>query len=134
MIAGARLDHVGIVVPSIEEALPFYRDVLGLAPGPSFHIPHMAVDVAFVGEGATRIELLQPLDDASGVARFLKERGRSTMHHVAFVVEDIGKALRDLAAAGYELIDQQPRRGAEASIAFLHPRAAGGVLVELIQR
>ena len=134
MIAGARLDHVGIVVPSIAEALPFYRDALGLPVDPLLHLPQMAVDVRFVGQEGARVELLEPIDDTSGIARFLKERGRGTLHHVCFAVADIATALRDLGAAGYELIDQEPRPGAEASVGFLHPRAAGGVLVELIQR
>ena len=134
MIDGARFDHAGIVVPSIAEALPFYRDTLGLLAGHAHHLPDMGVDVQFVGEGSARVELLQPLDETSGVARFLQERGRASLHHLAFAVDDLAKALRDLAAAGYELIDQQPRHGAEGSVGFLHPRAAGGVLIELIQR
>lgn len=134
MIDGARFDHAGIVVPSIAEALPFYRDTLGLSVGRAYHLPEMGVDVRFLGEAAARIELLQPLDETTGVARFLRERGRASLHHLAFAVEDLAKALRDLAGAGYELIDQQPRRGAEGSVGFLHPRAAGGVLIELIER
>ncbi|HEY4657908.1 MAG TPA: VOC family protein, partial [Gemmatimonadaceae bacterium] len=80
------------------------------------------------------IELLEPTDDASGVARFLAERGRSTLHHVCFAVDDLAGVLRDLEARGVELIDRVPRRGVEGDVAFLHPRAADGVLIELIDR
>ncbi len=134
MIRGASLHHVGIAVPSIDAALAFYRDTLGLAAGAVRAMPDQAVRVAFVGEGAARVELLEPLDDASGVARFLKERGRPTLHHVCFAVDDVAASLAELARDGYELVDREPRRGADGTVAFLHPRAAGGVLVELIDR
>lgn len=128
------LHHVGIAVPSIEEALPFYVATLGLAAGPVHDMPDQAVRVVFVGEGAARTELLEPLDDASGVARFLAQRGRPTLHHVCFAVDDLGRVLDDLAAQGVELIDRVPRRGAEGMVAFLHPRSGDGVLIELIDR
>lgn len=133
-IPGAALHHVGIVVPSIAAALPFYRDMLGLEPGEPRDMPDQAVRVAFVGAGPSRIELLEPLDDRSGVARFLAERGKPTLHHVCFAVDDLAAVLRDLAARGVELVDREPRRGAEGMVAFLHPRAADGVLIELIDR
>jgi methylmalonyl-CoA/ethylmalonyl-CoA epimerase len=82
----------------------------------------------------TRIELIEPTDSTSGVARFLAERGRPALHHLCFVVDDLRSRLRALEAGGAELIDRQPRRGAEGEVAFLHPRASGGVLVELIDR
>jgi methylmalonyl-CoA/ethylmalonyl-CoA epimerase len=128
------LHHVGIVVPSIAASLPFYRDVMGMVAGPPRDMPDQAVRVTFLTGGSGRIELLEPLDDASGVARFLAERGRPTLHHVCFVIDDLARALRELAASGIELIDREPRRGAEGMVAFLHPRAADGVLIELIDR
>lgn len=134
MIRGAALHHVGIVVPRIADALAFYRDSLGLAAGETRDLPGQAVRVAFVGEGSTRIELLEPLDGSSGVARFLAERGRATLHHVCFEVEDLRGALEELARDGYELVDHEPRAGAEGQVAFLHPRAGAGVLVELTAR
>lgn len=133
-IAGADLHHVGIVVPSIAAALPFYTDTLGLAAGETTEMADQAVRIVFVGTGAGRIELLEPLDDVSGVARFLAQRGRPTLHHVCFAVDDLVRVLDDLAAAGTELIDRLPRRGAEGLVAFVHPRAADGVLIELIDR
>jgi methylmalonyl-CoA/ethylmalonyl-CoA epimerase len=133
-IAGATAHHIGVVVPSIAAALPFYRDTLGLEAGEPRDMPDQAVRVAFVGSGPVRIELIEPLDDVSGVARFLAERRRPTLHHVCFAVDDLAGVLDALAARGTELIDRAPRRGAEGMVAFLHPRAAGGVLIELIDR
>jgi len=133
-IRSAELHHVGIVVPSIAAALPFYRDTLGLAAGATKDMSDQAVRVVFLGEGTGRIELLEPLDDTSGVARFLAERGKPTLHHVCFAVDDLAARLRDLAREGVELIDREPRHGAEGMVAFLHPRAADGVLIELIDR
>ena len=134
MISGAELHHIGIVVASIDRALPMYRDVLGLKAGDVKQMPDQAVRVAFLSGGRAKIELLEPLDDSSGVARFLAERGRSTLHHVCFAVDDLALRLRELAGRGMELIDQEPRRGAEGMVAFLHPRAGDGVLIELIDR
>lgn len=133
-IPGAELHHVGIVVPSIASALSFYTETLGLEADDPRDMPDQAVRVAFVGTGAGRIELLEPLDDASGVARFLAQRGKPTLHHVCFAVDGLARVLRDLAASGVELVDREPRRGAEGMVAFLHPRAADGVLIELIDR
>jgi methylmalonyl-CoA/ethylmalonyl-CoA epimerase len=128
------LHHVGIAVPSIDEALPFYRDVLGLRAGAVRDLTEQAVRAVMLAGGSGRIELIQPLDEASGVARFLAQRGHPTLHHVCFAVNDLARVLRDLAAAGTELIDHEPRRGIEGMVAFLHPRAADGVLVELVDR
>ncbi|MBI2324850.1 MAG: methylmalonyl-CoA epimerase, partial [Chloroflexi bacterium] len=133
-IAGAELHHVGIVVPSIAAALPFYRDTLGLEAGESREMTDQAVRIAFVGRGAGRIELLEPLDEVSGVARFLAQREKPTLHHVCFAVDDLASVLRDLATSGMELVDRHPRQGVEGMVAFLHPRATDGVLIELIDR
>jgi methylmalonyl-CoA/ethylmalonyl-CoA epimerase len=127
------LHHVGIVVPSIAEALPFYRDVLGYEVGAPHDVSDQRVKVAFIAKGPSRLELLEPTDRESGVARFLAERGRATMHHLCFEVADLARTLERLAAEGVELIDHAPRRGVEGLVAFIHPRATGGVLIELIQ-
>lgn len=133
-LAGAGpLHHVGIVVPRIAEALPFYRDTLGYAIGPVRDMPEQQVKVVFVTRGDSRVELLEPTDAESGVARFLAERGRATMHHLCFEVVDLAGTLDRLAREGVRLIDHAPRVGAEGLVAFVHPRATGGVLVELIQ-
>lgn len=134
----AGLHHVGIAAPSIESALPFYRDVLGLRAGEIRDLPDQAVRAVILtprsGAGAGRIELIEPLDEVSGVARFVAERGRPTLHHVCFAVDDLAGVLRELEASGAELIDHEPRLGVEGMVAFLHPRVAGGVLIELIDR
>ena len=128
------LHHVSVVVPSIDDALPFYRDTLRLRAGPVRELPDQRVRAVFVTGPDTRIELIEPTDSGSGVARFLAERGKPALHHLCFVVDDLRSTLRALEARGLELIDREPRRGAEGDVAFLHPRASGGVLVELIDR
>ena len=134
-LAGAGpLHHVGVVVPSLVEAIPFYRDVLGYAIGPEHAVPEQRVRVAFVTKGDSRVELLEPTDRESGVARFLADRGRATVHHLCFEVADLRGTLQRLERGGVELVDRVPRAGVEGQVAFLHPRAAGGVLIELLQR
>ena len=133
-IAGAGpLHHVGVVVPAIAAAVPFYRDVLGYTVGAVQDVAEQRVKVVFLTNGASRIELLEPTDGASGVARFLAERGRPTLHHLCFEVADLAAALARLASEGVELIDREPRQGVDGRVAFIHPRAADGVLVELLE-
>jgi len=128
------LHHVAVAVPRIEDALPFYRDTLGLAAGHVTELPDQRVRVVFVGDDRRRIELVQPLDPDTGVGRFVAERGRPTLHHICYVVDDLQGTLARLERQGVELIDRAPRHGAEGDVAFLHPRAAAGVLIELIDR
>jgi methylmalonyl-CoA/ethylmalonyl-CoA epimerase len=127
------LHHVSVVVPSIAGALPFYRDTLGLAAAAPRDITDQRVRAVFLSGVGTRIELIEPTDSSSGVARFLAERGPA-LHHLCFVVDDLRATLDALADRGVELVDREPRRGAEGDVAFLHPRASGGVLIELIDR
>ncbi len=129
-----RLHHVAIAVPRIEDALPFYRDALGLAAAAVREISDQGVRVAFVGDERQRLELVEPVDADSGVGRFVAERGRPTLHHVCYVVDDLWATLARLERDGVELIDRAPRRGALGMVAFIHPRASGGVLIELIDR
>ncbi|MEO8632500.1 MAG: methylmalonyl-CoA epimerase [Chloroflexota bacterium] len=132
---GAReLHHVAVAVPSLDEAVPFYRDLLGYRVDEPRAIADQHVRVAFATREGSRVELLEPIDAQSGVARFLADRGRPTLHHLCFVVDDLAGTLARLAAEGVELIDHAPRRGVEGLVAFMHPRAANGVLVELIDR
>jgi methylmalonyl-CoA/ethylmalonyl-CoA epimerase len=128
------LHHVAVAVPNIEEALPFFRDTLGLRAGTISELPDQRVRVTFLGDERQRFELIQPVDDSSGVAKFVAERGRPTLHHVCYVVDDLAGALARLERDGVELVDRAPRKGAEGMVAFIHPRASGGVLVELIDR
>ncbi len=127
-----RIHHVAVVVRAMGEALAFYRDTLGLPPGPVVAIPSDRVDIAFLPVGEVKVELVQPTDDTTGVARFLAGRGEG-FHHVCFEVADVSAALTRLALDGVELIDTAPRPGAEGPVAFLHPRSCHGVLVELIE-
>ena len=126
-----RVAHVGIAVTSIAEALPFYRDVLGLVPA---H-PETAdgANIVSLRFGDVDVELLEPVDPASPVAKFLARRGPG-IHHICYRVPDLDAALARCRAAGYRLIDETPRRGAAGRrIAFLHPKATHGILLELTE-
>ena len=127
------LHHVAVVVPSLAEALPFYTRTLGMRAGEPHDLPDQAVRAVFVESGSTRLELIEPLDASSGVARFLAERGRSALHHICYEVADLDAALRELGERGVQLLDREPRTGLAGRVAFLHPRSAGGVLVELLE-
>ena len=128
-----KIDHIGIAVKSIEEALPYYRDVLGLEYLGEETVPEQRVRVAFLRVGESRIELLEPTDPDSPISKFLEKRGGG-MHHIAVLVSDIEAALESHRARGSRLIDEAPRTGAHGMrIAFVHPRATGGVLLELCQ-
>ena len=127
-----RVHHVAVVVGSLDAALGFYRDTLGLAPGPVVPIPSDRVRIAFLPVGEVKIELVEPTDDSTGVARFLASRGEG-FHHICLEVPDISSALTRLGLDAVELIDTAPRPGAEGPVAFLHPRSCHGVLVELIE-
>lgn len=133
-IAAGELHHVAVAVPSLSETIPFYRDVLGYRVDEPRVIADQRVRVAFATRDSSRVELLEPTDTQSGVARFVAERGRPTLHHLCFVVDDLAATLVRLASEGVELVDHAPRRGVEGLVAFLHPRAANGVLVELVDR
>jgi methylmalonyl-CoA/ethylmalonyl-CoA epimerase len=130
------IHHVAIVVRSIEASLPRYRELFGLEPdAPPVRFAPQGVRLCFLPTGpepAARLELVEPLDDDSGVARFLAARGEG-VHHVCFVTDDLPATLEALAAAEVELIDREPRPGAHGTVAFVHPRALDGVLWELLQ-
>jgi methylmalonyl-CoA/ethylmalonyl-CoA epimerase len=121
--------HVGIAVTSITEALSFYRDVLGLSPGrPETADGARIVSLSF---GPVDVELLEPTDPTSPVAKFLAKRGPG-IHHVCYRVPNLDAALDRCRAAGYQLVDEKPRRGAGGRrIAFLHPKTTNGILLEL---
>ncbi|MHA1740852.1 MAG: methylmalonyl-CoA epimerase [Candidatus Thorarchaeota archaeon] len=128
-----RIDHVGIAVRSIDDVLPYYRDVLGLRYVCEEEVPDQKVRVAFLEIGESRIELLEPTSDDSPISGFLDKRGGG-MHHIAVLVEDIEEALQRHRAAGSRLIDERPRNGAHGMrIAFVHPKTTAGVLLELCQ-
>ncbi|HYE14829.1 MAG TPA: methylmalonyl-CoA epimerase [Pyrinomonadaceae bacterium] len=128
-----KVEHIGIATRSIEEALRFWRDALGLEVRHTEVVEEQGVRVAMLPVGEPRIELLEPTGDGSPVAKFLEKRGAG-IHHVAVRVEDIRAALARLKAGGARLIDEEPRVGAGGClVAFVHPSAAGGVLLELVE-
>ena len=130
----AILDHVGIAVGDLSQALAFYRDALGLDVEPPEDVPSQRVRAHFVPVGEATIELLEPTSADSPIARFIEKRGPG-VHHVTLRVDDLRGTLAGLKARGVRLIDQEPREGAEgALIAFVHPASTHGVLVELKQR
>lgn len=127
-----RIHHVAVVVRDLEQALGFYRDALGMPLERIVPVPTDRVRIGFLLVGESRIELVQPTDDTTGVARYLASRGEG-FHHVCFEVPDIAATLDGLAAQGIELIDRVARAGADGPVAFIHPRSARGVLVELVE-
>jgi methylmalonyl-CoA epimerase len=128
-VKALKVDHLGIAVRDLGEALRAYR-ALGFEVESVHEVPTEKVRAAFLPVGESRLELLEPTDPGSVIARFLEKR--SGLHHVCVLVEDIEQALAELTAAGVELVDERPRPGAGGSrVAFLHPRAGAGVLLEL---
>ncbi len=129
------LHHVAIVVRDIDAALPFWREQLGLEMRVVRDVPAQRVRVALLAAGDGLVELIQPLDGESGVARYLAGLERDAgLHHLCLAVDDLRAELGRLERQGVELVDRVPRPGAEGDVAFLHPRAAGGVLVELTEK
>jgi methylmalonyl-CoA/ethylmalonyl-CoA epimerase len=128
-----KISHIAIVVPDLDQALNFWVDSLGL---PLAHVEHVAdqgVDVAFLPSGDSEVELLEPLDPSSGVARYMANRGPG-MHHICFEVDNIDVILERLKETGVPLINEEPTIGTGGKkIAFIHPRGTGGVLIELYE-
>ena len=128
-----KINHIGIAVNNLEASIPFYRDTLGMTYEGDEVVAEQKVKVAFLAVGESRIELLEPTADDSPVAKFLAKNGEG-VHHIAYEVADLDSALANLKRDGIRLIDETPRCGAHGtSIAFLHPKATGGVLTELCQ-
>jgi methylmalonyl-CoA/ethylmalonyl-CoA epimerase len=129
-----KVDHLGIAVKSIEQAASFWEDVLGLTIQGTETVEQQKVTTAFLPVGASEIELLESTDLDGPVAKYIEKKGQG-IQHVAFQVDNIESALDELKAKEVPLIDQAPRRGAGgAKIAFIHPKATHGVLVELCER
>lgn len=127
-----KIHHVALVVRSIDDSLGFWRDALGLEPESVVDVTSDRVRIAFLGVGESKVELVEPTDDTTGVARFLASKGEG-FHHVCFEVPNLAETLLHLEIDGLELIDRAPRRGAEGPVAFIHPKSCHGVLVELIE-
>ncbi|MEW9031951.1 MAG: methylmalonyl-CoA epimerase [Planifilum fimeticola] len=128
-----KISHIGVAVRDLEAALPLYTEVLGLSLEGVETVPSEGVKVAFLRIGETRIELLEPLGPDSPIASFLEKRGEG-IHHIALEVAGIEQRLKLLSEKGVRLIHERPKRGAHGNrIAFLHPKATGGVLYELCE-
>jgi len=129
-----QIDHIGIAVSDLDKAKKFYEDVLGIKVTATEEVEEQQVITAFLPLGESKIELLVSTTPDGPIARFIEKRGEG-IQHIALRVDNINAAIKHLKEAGVRLIDEKPRRGAGgAKIAFIHPRAAGGVLLELCER
>ena len=130
----SHIEHLGIAVKSLEEAIPYYENILGLKCYSIEEVADQKVKTAFFKVGQTKIELLEPRSEDSTIAKFIEKRGEG-IHHMAFAIEDgVANALAEVEAKGVRLIDKAPRKGAEGlNIAFLHPKSTCSVLTELCE-
>lgn len=130
----SHIEHLGIAVKSLEEAIPYYENILGLKCYSIEEVADQKVKTAFFKVGQTKIELLEPTSEDSTIAKFIEKRGEG-IHHMAFAIEDgVANALAEVEAKGVRLIDKAPRKGAEGlNIAFLHPKSTCSVLTELCE-
>ena len=130
----SHIEHLGIAVKSLEEAIPYYENILGLKCYSIEEVADQKVKTAFFKVGQTKIELLEPTSEDSTIAKFIEKRGEG-IHHMAFAIEDgVANALAEVEAKGVRLIDKAPRKGAEGlNIAFLHPKSPCSVLTELCE-
>ncbi len=130
----SHIEHLGIAVKSLEEAIPYYENILGLKCYSIEEVADQKVKTAFFKVGQTKIELLEPTSEDSTIAKFIEKRGEG-IHHMAFAIEDgVANALAEVEAKGGRLIDKAPRKGAEGlNIAFLHPKSTCSVLTELCE-
>lgn len=131
----SHIEHLGIAVKSIEEAIPYYENILGVKCYAVEEVADQKVKTAFFKVGETKIELLEPTSEESTIAKFIEKRGEG-IHHLAFAVADgVANALAEVEEKGVRLIDKAPRKGAEGlNIAFLHPKSTHGVLTELCEK
>jgi len=129
-----KIDHIAIAVKNMDEALQLYDNLFGIKPGKVETIPHQGIKAALLsmGEG-TEIELLEPIDSQSSVAKFLENRGEG-IHHICLEVEDVDRELDILANKGVQLIDKKGRPGLAGKVGFLHPKSTKGVMIELAQK
>src|SRR5438552_15549907 len=129
-----RIDHIAIIVRNIEQALLFYRDTLGITPNEVKEVPTEQVRIAFLpmgGPGGSEIELIEPTNADSSLAKFLEKRGEG-LHHICLEVENIDAALKEMQEKGAPVLDKQPRIAAEGRAVVIHPKLANGVVVELV--
>ena len=128
-----RLDHIGVAVEDLDEAVALYSERFGMPVQHRETVEEQGVEAVLLGIGESHVELLRPLDADTAVGRFLERNGPG-LHHVAYGTDDIESALERVRAAGLALIDERPRTGIRATrVAFLHPKSTGGVLTELVE-
>lgn len=127
-----KINHIGIAVADIDESLKFWRDALGIELSHIEDVPSQKARVAFLPVGESEVELVNPTTEDSGVARFIAERGGG-MHHLCIEVDDIEGVIANLKEKGVRMIDEEPKALPGRKMAFVHPKSAGGVLVELYQ-
>ena len=129
------IEHLGIAVKSLDEAIPYYENILGMKCYSIEEVADQKVKTAFFKVGQTKLELLEPTSDESPIAKFIEKRGEG-IHHLAFAVEDgVANALAEMEGKGVRLIDKAPRKGAEGlNIAFIHPKSTHGVLTEFCEK
>ena len=129
-----RIEHIGIAVANLEEAIRYYEDILNLSCYAIEEVPDQKVRTAFFMVGETKIELLESTDPEGPIGKFLEKKGEG-IHHLAFAVDNVESALTEAGSKGIRLIDQQPRKGAEGlKIGFLHPKSTIGVLTEFCSK
>lgn len=131
----SHIEHLGIAVKSLDEAIPYYEEVLGVKCYSIEEVADQKVKTAFFKVGQTKLELLEPTSEESTIAKYIEKRGEG-IHHLAFAVEDgVANALAEMEGKGVRLIDKAPRKGAEGlNIAFIHPKSTHGVLTEFCEK
>lgn len=131
----SHIEHLGIAVKSLDEAIPYYENILGMKCYSIEEVADQKVKTAFFKVGQTKLELLEPTSDESPISKFIEKRGEG-IHHLAFAVEDgVANALAEMEGKGVRLIDKAPRKGAEGlNIAFIHPKSTHGVLTEFCEK
>ena len=128
-----RIEHIGIAVKDLEAANELYESLLGVRPYKEEAVASEGVRTSFFRTGESKVELLEAMDESSAIARFIEKRGEG-IHHIAFEVENIEEEMERLKAAGFRILNEKPKRGADNKlVCFVHPRSANGVLVELCQ-
>jgi lactoylglutathione lyase/methylmalonyl-CoA/ethylmalonyl-CoA epimerase len=131
-----RIDHVAIIVRNIDQALAFYRDILGITPREIREVPTEQVRIAFLplgGPDGSEIELIEPTTSDSSLVKFLEKRGEG-LHHICLEVDDIDTSLQEMQERGAPVLDQRPRIAAEGRAIFVHPKGTNGVLLELLEK
>ncbi len=128
-----KINHVGIAVKSLEESIPFYKDVLGLKPAGTDFVAEQKVNVAMFLAGEVRIELLEPTSPDSPIAKFIEKKGEG-IHHIAYETDNVQLEIENMLSKDVVMIDKEPRKGAHGTkIAFIHPKSSGKVLTELTE-